>query len=457
MRLVRTHRLDTAVEALTLALLVYLPIAFAGVNMVWRAPGMLAAALLIALVATNNRHYEKRHEKSALGDLVTARKALKLFGAFLLVILFQLTPVPRFLAEYFCVPGIALEGAMVPSHPVPARGTVAALTWLIPFAVFFAIVSTYRSQAQIRRLARVIVGVACFEAVYGLVEWVSGHQHIFLVPKRAYVDVATGTFVNRNHFAGYLEMAVGLLVGIGLFHYTHKRVKEGTLAGRGERLVLVAFGAMLALGAMAASGSRAAPLCLVTALLIAGLLVFHGGQRKGFFIAVAAVALLGIAFSFWIGADPLIQRYGEVAENARAGDARPRVFWGTFKMWLAAPVLGTGAGAFGDVFPLFRPESVLAYYDHAHNDYLEILAETGMAGFAAISSGVVLLMISAYRAGRRRTSRFARCYALGAMIGVISLSLHGLVDFNLTIPANQATFFALLGLATVASGRRLYR
>ncbi|MBZ0273379.1 O-antigen ligase family protein, partial [bacterium] len=131
------------------------------------------------------------------------------------------------------------------------------------------------------------------------------------------------------------------------------------------------------------------------------------------------------------------------------------VYLSSLRLVAAAPVLGVGAGMFGDAFAVVRAPSILARYEHAHSDYLEILCETGPLGLAAIAAMILWTVVASLRARARRTSRFARSIALGALVGVVAVGAHGLVDFNFAIPANLVTFFALLALAYVTATRVL--
>src|SRR4030095_4084155 len=94
------------------------------------------------------------------------------------------------------------------------------------FSLFlFLFLNAFRSAIQIRRALYLLVAVGTFQAFYGVLEYLSGHQHIFAYQKRYYIDAATGTFVNRNHYAAFLEMT--LLVALGLFFSRWREPQAG--------------------------------------------------------------------------------------------------------------------------------------------------------------------------------------------------------------------------------------
>lgn len=434
------RRLDTAIEVLVALILVYLPLAFGGVGLHRRVPAFVMAAILLALTAIRiGRDWTKEEEARPAGfDIRHPYWPLAFFCAFLLVMGFQLSPLG--------------------GHPAPSKGFIALYTHLIAIAVFLAVTHAYPSKKSIRRLALVIILSGAFQALYGLFEQKSGRQHIFGYAKRAYTESATGTFINPNHFAAYLVMGLALILGAFLYRALHdKKRKGGFRSGGPEKLILLAFGAVLFLGAVLASGSRAAPVCLLAAVGLAGALLVKKKGRATYFLGVSAVAIASLIFCLWIGADPLSPRYQDLAREIKDPDARPMIYRTALSIWASAPILGTGAGTFPDAFRRFRPRELQAFYDHAHNDYLEILSETGLLGFATFYGGVFFCLAVTIREGKKRKSRFAKGYSLGATVGVLAMLFHGLVDFNLSIPANRATFFALLAIGHLTATRRLKR
>ncbi|MCB9478279.1 MAG: O-antigen ligase family protein [Deltaproteobacteria bacterium] len=446
--------MDQAIEALILALTVYLPLAFGGTPLPAHAPAMIAAMALLALVA-----YRAALDvnKQPTGALSMVLPSLVLGALFLIFIGSDVVPVPRPLARFFAFRGIVGEGWLVPRHFAPIEAWRELLSWVVPFALFLAVVTTYRTRSQVRRLLQVVAVVGLFEAGYGLVEWVSGHQHIFGFEKRAYVDVATGTFINRNHYAGYLEMTIGLLFG-GLFvTYAKEKSALGLRTGGTEHLLALGFAIVLCLGAIVASGSRAAIASLAFAMALVGATLVSHRQRRNFVFVIAALSFVAVLFSMWLGTDELPARYAELTQDVRAGDARPRVYLATLKMIADAPFYGVGAGGFADAFAFYRPAGLLAHYDYVHSDPLEILAETGLFGASALYGAIAFALIVVIRERAKRHSRFARGQSLGLLISAAALLAHSLVDFPFGIPATRAAFFTLLAAGVVVVQRRLER
>jgi len=288
---------------------------------------------------------------------------------------------------------------------------------------------------------------AAFQALYGTLVLASGHPVIWHVPKTYYLDCATGTFVNRNHFAGFL--AAALPPGLALAVWS---ARELPVAPRWrERL----------LAAASPAGIRTAFLGLLVATGIAGLLLSY--SRAGIALGIGALLLtalclggrgwsrpvLGVVLAAVVGALPLAQIGAErlAARYARAGDdfaspaGRSAVWHDTLGMIRAAPLFGVGFGAFDAAYPIFRSPEVRLHYDHAHNDPLQALAEGGLA------AGVLLALVLAplLREIVRALGRGRGTLAVGLAAGAAALLLHGLIDFNFHIPANAATGAILAG------------
>mgnify|MGYP001826355846 CR=1 FL=1 len=111
---------------------------------------------------------------------------------------------------------------------------------------------------------------------------------------------------------------------------------------------------------------------------------------------------------------------------------------------------GTGAGTFHVAFPNYQSLSMSNYYQHAHNDYIEFLTDTGRIGFILLGGVVLISLATALTAMRKRHHPLMRGMAFASTMGIISLMIHSLTDFNLRIPGNVALFMIILALAYVA-------
>ncbi len=323
--------------------------------------------------------------------------------------------------------------------------TVAALVVLI-----FLLVNSRR-----RLLAFALLLVVCgfLESIIGLGIYWSGVSDMTVPVDSRDTIGPVGTYISRNHFAGFLEMALAMNTGLILILY--KTDSSGTgwqawirdvsgqiLSVRGLLFTLqvVMFVALIL------SGSRGG----VLALLIAGAIVSVVlGVRQGsvVFRSWLPIALSAGAAVLWFGGGAFLNRITALGLTSNRLDLA-EVNLGIITDY---PLTGSGAGTFRWVFPLYKDARFGGlFYEHAHNDYLEIASEQGVIGLVIFLGLVGLLMYRTYRGYCERHDRLARSVCMGALIGGFSLLAHSMIDFNLQIPANLYWFFAILAAGACA-------
>ena len=310
------------------------------------------------------------------------------------------------------------------------------------------------SQSSRRVVLAALVASGGFQAIYGLAEYFSNRQHIFGYAKKYYTDVATGTFINRNHFAGYLEMTLPLAIALAAMSIAQLRSTRGSsVAERMERVTgrrmfnasLLMVLALTMATALVCSRSRMGIVSITLALLTIGLVLAWRGRGKAF--AAAAVMVVGatlVIFSQGGAADPLIARFMSSFEGFGGSLGRWQIWSQVAVMAGAFPILGLGMGVFPYVFPAFRRTGEGFAVAHAHNDYLEMAAEVGVIGCALVLLGAVLVLRSVMRRNIDRHPANPLGYA--ALAGVLAIGFHSLTDFNLAIPSNALTLAVLIGV-----------
>ncbi|MCP5155218.1 MAG: O-antigen ligase family protein [Ectothiorhodospiraceae bacterium] len=351
----------------------------------------------------------------------------------------------------------ALETTVRPSLAVePGAALVQAARGAACVALLVVAAVVAGTRRALAIVATAMVAVGTLEAGYAVLAHLARGAHGLWDPgwtgDAPTGTYATGTYVNRNHLAGLLELTLGLTLGllaagIGAVPATLR----GILRASGTPTVALWAAAVVQGTALVLTASRGAVLALLAATATVTLLVLgpRGARR-----ALVALGTVGLIAVLTLGAERLT---GKLAEQG-LGSNRPALAAVTSQMFLANPWVGWGAGSFHAVFPAFRgPELGTAAYDHAHNDYLQLLAEQGLAGALPLLTAVALVLALLARGARARRDPLGRGVATGALIGCTALALHGLVDFNFRIPANAAWFFALLGLGLGAVTRPGHR
>ncbi len=314
-----------------------------------------------------------------------------------------------------------------------------------------------RSHSRIRLLLLTLVISGTLQAIYGSLMMLSGTEFSFFAKKAAYLGSATGTFVNRNHVAGYLEMC--LAAGIGLLIMSldpHNSTNWRQRFANFLRLVLSpkikvrAALAIMVIG-MVLTHSRMGNAAFFISLIITGILwMLLSGQRPGKPVLLLLTSLFVIDLFIvgnWFGVDKVVERIENTRANAETRDEVVRdsiVYAKNFRL------TGSGGGTFATVYPIFRQADVQGFYDHTHNDYLEFLLETGLIGTALLGIFTASSVLAALLSIRKRHQAVMRGTGFTATMGLIAILIHSLVDFNLQIPANAALFMVLLALAWIA-------
>jgi hypothetical protein len=344
--------------------------------------------------------------------------------------LVQLFPLPAFLprlvAAGFDRHGIEPVWGLSAS---PHLTLLAFVRWAAYAAYLVAALELLRRPAAVRAALGMVSALGVAEAVYGIGNLMSGNAGILWVTRSAYLHDATGTLVNRNHFATLLVLATSAL----LARRWAARRRRRTADERSLTVLYVTGATFMGLGVLL-SHSRGGILALATALGFIALLVpgDHAG-RQGRRV-VAGVMGLVLLWGAWIGVGELTERFaaGRLAEEARRG--RPALWRDTLGIFVEFPVLGAGAGTFERVLPAYRTQPAgTVTYAHAHQDLLELAAEGGSVA-VALAALAAVGFLGAVRRGFARLRGGRRLPLIALSGGIVGTLLHAMLDFPLHIP-----------------------
>ncbi|MGA8144865.1 MAG: O-antigen ligase family protein [Candidatus Acidiferrales bacterium] len=306
--------------------------------------------------------------------------------------------------------------------------------------IFFLTAQAFRERADLVKLAWFLIILGFSVALLGIIQHFTSNGTIYWVRRLPQGGDVFGPYVNRNHFAGFVELVAP--IGMALLVFRGLRRDLFPLAG----LLTV-----LPVGALILSGSRGG---IVSFAFEVGVLVLLARTRKGpegpTMIAIAFVALAAFALIAWLGAGKAIERFSKTRVGDVTLSRRATMFQGAGHIFLAHPVKGVGLGAIVSVFPRYDNGYDGLVVDHVHNDYLEAFAETGLLGGLCGLAFLWVLLREARKSFRAEQGHFSRALHAGAIVAVCGLLLHSLVDFNLHIPSNALLFLLQAYLATSA-------
>ena len=344
--------------------------------------------------------------------------------------------------------------SLSPQDTLAAAGRATAL--LVMFALALLLVN---SRARLRQLIMFLALCGVFQAAWGALMVLSGLEYLLLTAKEAYIGHATGTFVNRNHLAGWLNLCLSLGVGLLIadLRGSASSWREGALrllrtllepkARLRVYLAVMVIGLVLTHSRM---GNMAFFVSLTLTALLHALLtrrVTRAGVVLFASLLLVDVAIVGNFFGF----ERVVERLQGTSAQT---EQRDEYVEDGLRMLADYPLTGIGAGAFYATYPQYQSEGVDGFVQHAHNDYLQFALELGKP--AAVLLGLVVLLCAAQAALAQfcRHDPLMQGVAAGALMGIIALMTHSAVDFNLQIPANAALFMVVLALPWVARHHR---
>ncbi len=289
------------------------------------------------------------------------------------------------------------------------------------------------STQQARLFLTAFLALAVGLTIYGLLAW----QGLCpLVDADQTRTVMVGTFVNRNHLANLLGMAA--LAGLGLFGALRCRRASG------GPLLLVASGISVACLGIVATQSRGGLLALGVGCIAFVVLAVRSHRRLRAFAALGLCAGLGLVF--WLLPVGFANRFVTVGTELQSSGTRTDIWRGALALWRTSPWLGTGLGTFGDLSPATQSAAVPGRVEHAHNDPLELLVETGVIGSLLLVAALLAFAVPMVRRCLNHRDRERALLAAGCLAALTACGAHSLVEFHLQIPANAAWTAALAGL-----------
>ena len=448
---------DGWIYAVLLVLLVWLPVPWGSRSDAATAVfGALAAALTAARLTLAGRVPVPELPRPA-------RLALWIWLGWLAWITLQLLPLPAAVLALLSPRAAEIHGALDGAwHTTSLMPGATFQHWLLSCAllcVFWLVLATTAQRRARQRavlLALLLSGLG--QALYGIVMTLSGWEVGFLEPKAHGLGYATGTFVNKNHFAAYLGLTLAAGVALVLADLRPKPWDSwrAALDGIVELALSPRFRVRIALVviviALVLTRSRMGNGAFFVALAACGGVYVLLRHRR--FLLPSLVLFTSIfVIDLWIVSD----RYGleklaqRIEQTSVETEGRAEVLPEIAPLWRPYALTGSGLGSFAQAYAPERGDRVKDYYNHAHNDHLEFLIETGVVGYALLAALGALVLVHGLRIVRRRNDPMACALGFAGAMAVVTAALNGLTDFSLRIPAVSATLVCLAALTLSCS------
>lgn len=279
-------------------------------------------------------------------------------------------------------------------------------------------------------------------ALFAITQFFSSPGLLYWVRKPLWGGIVFGPYVNHNHYAGLMEILVP--IALGCLIGTDKKTGRPALV----------FAVLVSVASLLLSGSRGGIISLTLEVVIFAFFLLRSNHRsmgrRTLMIAGLSFVTAVLLMFLWLDPGDVTKRLKETASSPETSIADRQMYaLDAIRMFKEHPLLGIGVGSFEAAFPVYQTFSSDLVVNHAHDDYVEALAETGIIGLLLIVTAIVLFIraiSSIHPAGNS-----VEWIAVGAAVGCCGLLIHSLSDFNLHIPANAAWFAFAAGLATACS------
>jgi O-antigen ligase len=303
--------------------------------------------------------------------------------------------------------------------------------------VLFIAAECAREEEDRKKFAVALIVLGAVYAFFALAQALTSEGKLFWVYTPRFHGSIYGSYVNHDHYAGLMEMLVPFPLVVSMGHLL-----------RGGKRALVAFATILMAGTIFLSGSRGGMLAFVLEIFFFAALTLV--QRRNPRVALGLIVLCALVLTFliFLGKGQVLGRLGDLGPGIRLDITKD-----CLRMFSHRPVLGWGLGTFPTIYPSYRSFYTNLFVNEAHNDYAQLLVETGLLGFGLMLWFLVRLYRYGLPTSRRWEFKWDGAVSLAALLGCTGLLLHSFVDFNLQIPANAALFYVLCGLAASPSAK----
>lgn len=301
--------------------------------------------------------------------------------------------------------------------------------------LFFLIGQAFHTPRDLRFLTWFLMCFAFGVAVFGIAQNFTSHYVLYWYRPLTNGGNPFGPYVNRNDFAGLME----LLAPVGLSLVLFRGVRT-------EQMPFVGILTVVPIAALLLTGSRGGIVSFVFEIGVLALIVYVARSQKSQMVPFAIVLLVALLAVGWLGTNRILDRFSSHADELTA-NRRVTMLKGTWHVFLAHPLIGCGLGTLVAVYPRYEPYYDGKIVDHAHNDYVEALAETGIAGGICGLAFLLLWLREARTRLVREQTFFSKAIHAAGVTACAGMAVHSLVDFNLHIPANGLVFLGMLALS----------
>ena len=347
---------------------------------------------------------------------------------------------------------------------IDPHGTVVGLLLFISLALFLLGATRIFSAEGPSRVVLGILGLGLLLPVLAVVQIALNVDRelplVYGVWKPRGISNPFGPFINPNHYAGWMLMALPVVIGLGYGSVERDRLEAQSENGfntmrafaSGGVPLLAAFTALVMAASALMTKSRSGMIGLVAIALLFTIVVARRQRswrgKAGIVSIVTALLFIAIA---WAGLDSVVERFRQVGSNPQG---RVSAWVDTVQIIRNHPWVGTGFNTYRTAMVLYQTSSHRVSFQEAHNDYLQLASEGGLLVGLPVAF-TIFMFVGEVRHRFREAPKAGTTYWLrvGAAIGMVAIALQSLVEFSLQMPGNAMLFALLAALALHRSPR----
>src|ERR1700686_3881768 len=321
--------------------------------------------------------------------------------------------------------------------PVPFLTRIELLKYSALLALFFLCVQSYRTRSHWRNFVWFLLSLGFGVSLFAILQHFTFNGKLYWVRELQYGGIPFGPYVNRNHFAGLMELLIPPGLAIQVLG-----------AERRDQLPLMALFPLLPIGALFLSASRGGIISFAAEVGFLAILIFARRREKKVLVAAALILTLAAILVSWLGIGRALDRFATYKKLETSEGRRVEMLHDTLLIFQDHRILGTGLGTLQEVFPLYETDYDGLVVNHSHNDYAEALAESGVIGGLCGLVFLVSLFWMAWKILNVQGDPRNFAFHAGALVACLGLLVHAGVDFDYHIPSNALIFLLQAALAT---------
>lgn len=425
--------LNTFIESLLIFVAIFTPIAFGTVH-IWSISIMEFAILLAAFIWFFNLIRE--------GKLVFVKTYLNTS-----IIIFIVLTIIQYLA------GRITSGRFGTIYPYATR--VYFFEILSYILVFLIIVNNIHKRTQINRIIISMIAVGAALSIYGIIQKLAGATKIFWFKTASEVLIFYSSYFNCNYFAGYLSLIIFLMLGAFfayLFYLNKKRNFNKFNIFEGWTSLFI-FSIAMTIASLFYTFSQGGIIVFIIILIFFYILFLRRVVPENRILIIILVSIITLATwcLIWVQREKTLDYFYEILKILK----EINTYGLRIPVWVRAlslikdhPLIGTGLGTFVYAFPKYRPNYHMLWL-HCHNDYLELLTETGFIGFLTFLFGMFFFFKRYITLLNTRRDSYVKAMGYGCLASLFSIFLYSFIEANMHIGANALVFSYILALGFV--------